>query len=210
MASSFNNNWEAKGEMFQKSMESAKYNGKIIRKARLTITDLIEDDWSIIDNRQHLTNAECHWIQSLDLPPNFDHKAMTLTGRTGPGVIFVEVINRMAGNDFYISDLMKLVYEQNFPLNGLKHIFAVSVKNTDTTDCYQKICQKHGIDFRAMGERTWNLGSSEFKALLGCGIGKAMASFVLCAFGQGVKRISRIVIWRDRQDLNMRFDIENV
>ncbi|KAJ5087282.1 hypothetical protein N7456_010898 [Penicillium angulare] len=226
MASPSNDSWEAEGDMLQRCMESAKYNGKKISKGKLTLTDLNKDGWSIIDNRQQLTNTECDWIQSLDLPPNFDDQgnspyrnvdylrqnlpAMTLTGRTGPGVIFIEVIHRMPDNEFYISDLMKLVYEQNFSLAGLKYIFAKTVINTDTNNCYRKICQKHGIDFRAKDEKTWKLGSSDFKALIGCGIGQAMASFVLCAFGQGVKRISRIVIWRDRHELNMRFDIENV
>lgn len=218
--------WEEKGIFLYEWMGNAGFAGSRIKKGTLTLPYLGRDSWTIINDENRLSNEQCRWIKSLDLPPNVNDQggspyrtvlyirselpAMTFSGRTGPGIIFVEVIRRKAGNEFHISDLMKLAYEQDFPLCDLKYIFVETVINTDTSICYQDICQRHGINFLAAATSSWDWKSQEFKTLLGCGIGKAMASFILCAFGQGVKRIEHIMLWREDRELNMRFDIENI
>jgi hypothetical protein len=55
--------------------------------------------------------------------------------------------------------------------------------------------------------------SFQFNAILGTPIGRVVASLVLGAYGQGVKRIARIVTFQTgyfNEILELRFDIEDI
>jgi hypothetical protein len=129
----------------------------------------------------------------------------TWVGRAKEGVLFVENIER---KDFgpYASELGIMAYERVAPLSTLKTIFVTNVANHETRPVARAFW--YGPEFK-----TFERGSSEFHALLGTGIGRVVAYTVLGAFGQGVKRISKISLWwiGQRVDvLQMRFDIEDV
>ena len=76
-----------------------------------------------------------------------------------------------------------------------------------------ELCKSEGLPYPFSEQGIWDPRLREFDALLGTKMGKTVAAFILCAWGQGVKRIARIVIFYDGeylQRLNMRFDIEDI
>ncbi|KAJ5384788.1 hypothetical protein N7517_002699 [Penicillium concentricum] len=136
-------------------------------------------------------------------------------GRTGPGVIFIDDIFRSKrSEDPYISEFTKVAYEMDFPLDSLKSVFVSNVNEKNTPSCVREVYKaREGVRYPSSAEQTWKPSSSEFHALLGIGIGKLIAAFVLCAWGQGRKRIARIVtfhIGADVHKLYMRFDLEEM
>ncbi|KAJ5163356.1 uncharacterized protein N7500_005186 [Penicillium coprophilum] len=136
-------------------------------------------------------------------------------GRTGPGVIFIDDIFRSKrSNDPYVSEFTKAAYRMDFPLDSLRNVFVSNVNEKNTLLCVREIYKaREGERYPSSTEQTWESSSSEYHALLGIGIGKLVAAFVLCAWGQGRKRIARIVtlhIDADVHKLYMRFDLEDM
>ncbi|KAJ6085034.1 hypothetical protein N7499_004663 [Penicillium canescens] len=134
-------------------------------------------------------------------------------GCTGPGVIFIDNVYRSHNNARlpHMSDITKVAYEMDFSLNSLKHVFVNGIMNEDTVPCvrYEVYRSIVPYEYPSRDPRIWDLGTAEFDALLGTGIGKMVASFVLCAFGQGRRCIVRIVTFHTNEfyNLNMQFDI---
>ncbi|KXG47095.1 uncharacterized protein PGRI_038410 [Penicillium griseofulvum] len=136
-------------------------------------------------------------------------------GRTGPGVIFIDDIFRSKrSDDPYMSEFTKAAYEMDFPLDSLKNVFVINVNEKNTLSCVRQVYKaREGLRYPSSTEQTWEPSSPEFCALLGVGIGKVVAAFVLCAWGQERKRIARIVtfhIGADVHKLYMRFDLEDM
>ncbi|KAJ5834796.1 hypothetical protein N7447_000822 [Penicillium robsamsonii] len=136
-------------------------------------------------------------------------------GRTGPGVIIIDDIFRSKrSEDPYISEFTMAAYKMDFPLDSLKKVFVPNVNEKNTLLCVREVYKtREGIRYPSSAEQTWEPSSSEFHALLGIGIGKLIAAFVLCAWGQGRKRIARIVTFHvgaDVHKLYMRFDLEDM
>ncbi|KAJ5514351.1 hypothetical protein N7463_003903 [Penicillium fimorum] len=136
-------------------------------------------------------------------------------GRTGPGVIIIDDIFRSKrSEDPYISEFTMAVYKMDFPLDSLKKVFVPNVNERNTLSCVKEVYKtRERIRYPSSAEQTWEPSSSEFHALLGIGIGKLIAAFVLCAWGQGKKRIARIVTFHvgaDVHKLYMRFDLEDM
>ncbi|KAJ5774115.1 hypothetical protein N7457_009011 [Penicillium paradoxum] len=136
-------------------------------------------------------------------------------GRIGPGVLFMDDIFRSTrSEDPHISEFTKAAYELDFPLNSLMHVIVPNVNETDTLSCVKRVYKSHEvIRYPWSEEQTWEPCSSGYKALLGTGIGKIVGAFVLCSWGQGRKRISRIVTFHVKSDVHklyMRFDLEDI
>jgi hypothetical protein len=136
-------------------------------------------------------------------------------GHTGPGVIFIDDIFRSKrSDDPYMSEFTKAAYEMDFPLDSLKNVFVTNVNEKDTLLCVREVYRtRKELRYPSSTEQTWEPSSPEFHALLGVGIGKVIAAFVLCAWGQERKRIARIVtfhIGADVHKLHMRFDLEDM
>jgi hypothetical protein len=55
---------------------------------------------------------------------------------TAPGVIFTDEISRKEG--YHLSEIMKAVYEKNYALNSLKHVFVLDIKNANTKGLLRK------------------------------------------------------------------------
>ncbi|KAJ5306777.1 hypothetical protein N7508_005792 [Penicillium antarcticum] len=137
-------------------------------------------------------------------------------GRTGPGVIFIDNVYRSHNSSHipHMSDFTKVAYEMDFPLSTLKHVFINGIINEDTVPCvrYEIYRSITPYEYPSKEPLIWHLGTAEFDTLLGTGIGKMAAAFILCAYGRGKKRIIRIVTFHteDFWNLNMRFDIAGV
>lgn len=222
----YNGRWESDGSDLQKQMENAQEPGCKIPRGTITLDDLDDKIWRINYTGECLPSDFLEWIERLGLPKDTQDDntspykyvclvkrelpPMSWVGRVGEGVIFLDVIARAGGNECYISDLTKLAYDSFFSLDTLRYVFVNCVVNGYTTDLLFKIYSAKGIDYRSPDEYTWESFSVEFKALIGCGIGKCVASFILAAYGQGVKRIARVTTWRIGHELEMLFYIENV
>ncbi|KAJ5805674.1 uncharacterized protein N7503_003276 [Penicillium pulvis] len=222
----YNGKWESDGSDLQRQMENAQEPGCKIPRCTFTLDDMDDRVWIINYTDECLPWEFYEWIEGLSLPQDTQDDTispykyvclvkrelppMSWVGRVGEGVIFLDVIARSEGNEYYISDLTKMAYESFFALDTLKYVFVNNIVNAYTTDLLSDIYCAKGIDYRSPDEYTWESSSAEFKALIGCGIGKCVASFILAAYGQGVKRIARITTWRTGHELEMLFYIENV
>lgn len=139
-------------------------------------------------------------------------------GRTGPNVLFIEIVNRMPGStEPQSSEIAKAVFENDFNISGLRYVFVVDVVNEQTkhfaeTQLYTK--DGKGFVIRDTALRTWEYGTPQYRSLLGTRIGKMVAYLVLGAFQRGTRRIARIVTWYAGYegpcmgDLQIRFDLE--
>ncbi|KAJ5628790.1 hypothetical protein N7490_011018 [Penicillium lividum] len=220
--------FESKGSALQRQMENAEEPGCLIPRSTATrLGDLNQEEWKIIAEKECLPSefVSCFTLLGLPADTNPDKEsspyryvyivrrkfpAMSWIGRVGEGVILLDVIKRSNGNRYYISDLTKLAYEKYFSLDTLRYAIAAFVVNTDSTMTLFEIYRSRAIYYLDDDEYTWESSTAEFRALLGCGIGKCVTNFILAAYGQGVKRISRIVTWREKGELEMLFAIENV
>lgn len=139
-----------------------------------------------------------------------------LVGTIAPGVLFVYSIRRYhESNDPYISDLAKIAYGTHFSLDSLKYIFMNDVQESATEPFIEEQIypSRAGIKYPSAESQTWDYPSPEFRAIMGTPIGKVVGYFILGAFGQGVKRVARIVTFQtglDLHKLEIRFDIEDV
>ncbi|CAG8878607.1 unnamed protein product [Penicillium nalgiovense] len=203
--------FEPWGETFRRWMECADEPGCYIPRTTLTVAGLDPTLWHVVSSPKPLTLEWVSWAGifglTLDDPASdqtmyLDQSVLKIKGeytywmgRIGPGVIFIDNIKRAKDpRNFYMSEFTKAVYESHFPLESLKGYLRVP-----------------GLGFPPKEPQTWVSPSPEFCGILGTPIGKVVAAFVLCAYGQGVKRIPRIVTFHTSMaGLNLRFDIEDV
>ncbi|CAI7580805.1 unnamed protein product [Penicillium glandicola] len=208
--------WENKGRSLQKWIENYRAAGCPYPISTFTLTsrhqDYTVDQKSVHLNAKlltalHMSNTDTTYRQ-ISITQHDEGPPVWWIGRTGPGVIFIDDIFRSKrSDDPYISEFTKAAYEMHFPLDSLRNVFVPNVNEANT------LSSRDGLRYPSSTEQTWEPSSSEFNALLGIGIGKVLAAFVLCAWGQGRKRIARIVtfhIGADVHKLYMRFDLEDM
>jgi hypothetical protein len=134
-------------------------------------------------------------------------------GRTGPGVIFLESINRVNNSpNPPVSEISKALYEVDNDIDSLKYVYAVDVRNNETRAfVIQKLyTPEHGLDPTNPAMHEWMYDTPEYQGLLGTRIGKTVSYLVLNSFEPGTHRISKIVTMGSSPDkLHLRFDIEN-
>ncbi|KAJ6022945.1 uncharacterized protein N7446_013299 [Penicillium canescens] len=109
--------------------------------------------------------------------------------------------------------MTKAVYEIDFPLSTLQDIFVTNIVNADKNLAATRVLESRerlgSLITRPVG---WEAPSVAFHALLGSRIGRLVSYFVLGAYGQDVKQVTRIVTFHSsdyRRNLNIRFDIED-
>ncbi|KAJ5517183.1 hypothetical protein N7527_008743 [Penicillium freii] len=122
---------------------------------------------------------------------------------------------RSASNDPHVSELAKIAYETHFPLESVKHVIVNEVQENATEPFIEEHIypSREGLIYPSAEPQTWDYATPEFRAIMGTPIGKVVGSFILGAFGQGVKRVSRIVTFQrglELHKLDIRFDIEDV
>ncbi|KAJ5186330.1 hypothetical protein N7449_011094 [Penicillium cf. viridicatum] len=139
-----------------------------------------------------------------------------LVGTIGPGLLFIYSIRRCpASNDPHVSELAKIAYETHFPLESMKHVIVNEVQENTTEPFIGEHIypSREGLIYPSVEPQTWDYATPEFRAIMGTPIGKVVGSFILSEFGQGVKRVSRIVTFQrglELHKLDIRFDIEDV
>ncbi|KAJ6131511.1 hypothetical protein N7523_001217 [Penicillium sp. IBT 18751x] len=135
---------------------------------------------------------------------------MQWVGRTGPGVIFLEVVGSQEGYP-HISDITLACYKRDFPIDRLKYIFVCTVIQPETLHFVRRrLYPAHSIPWPNEKPQTWAFGTPEYEALLGTRIGKMVAYIVLGGFERGTRRIGQIRTWSTAQGfVNLRFDIKS-
>lgn len=228
-----NPNFERQGEIMRMWVESTGGAYCPIRKSRLRIEFLqISRRWEVRFESVNLDERWTKWADGMGVLADktegehggpiyegtiFKHamRSPTLTrwnGRIGRGVIVTDNFRREKGSgDPYMSDIMQCMYEPLFPIESLKHVVFASVVEKATYGFITSELYGPHRPFTPMDEpRIWESPSSEFCGILGTPIGKVAGSFVIGAYGRGVKRIVRIVTFYTDYALNVQFDIEYV
>lgn len=199
-----------------------------IPHSSLTFDDLLDLD--IIERLEGLPDEVCNEAVAVGLSQEPEYRYVSIiseapegcagdvwVGRTGLGVLFIEVIFREPeSNGPRASQIAKAVYERDFDIAGLRYVFVTDVVNEETKRFAetQLYVGENGLCPRDRESHAWNYGTPEYQALLGTRIGKTVAYLVLCAFERGTRRIGRIVTWYAESvgsypgELQIRFDIE--
>lgn len=195
-------------------------------------------DWRVNHSRGWLSSEQIASIVGLGLPigdlipndlyptesPCLQHSIIktiggtaALIGTIAPGVLFIYSIKRrpLPSNDPYMSQLAKMAYETHFPLDSLKYVIVNEIQEhaTETFVMERIYPSREGLSYPSAEPQTWDYPLPEFTAIMGTPIGKVVGSFILGAFGQGVKRIAQIVTFQDGLELHklhVGFHIEDV
>ncbi|KAJ5185070.1 hypothetical protein N7491_007059 [Penicillium cf. griseofulvum] len=224
--------FEPQGNSLRLWMERADEPRCPISRTTLTLSDIDPEFWHVVSNPVSLTDDWALLSDTSDLTvdvpvsiqePIYRFQSVIRIkgeftfwiGRTGPGVIFMDNIRRSQDPmSFYMSEFAKAVYESHFPLESLKYVFVTTIIQKETLSFIRNcIYPREGLGFPPKEPQTWESPSPEFCGILGTPIGKVVAATVLCTYGQGVKRIPRIVTFHtgeNRCEYNLRFDIEDV
>jgi hypothetical protein len=131
-------------------------------------------------------------------------------GQIAPGVLIVEEIKKAPG--FFMSEVCQAVYQKHFSIDTLKYVYMVDVCNKDTLSFVRDVLytEANGLFWPDEEIRDWQLGTPEFRALLGTKLGNIVAHLVLGAFRRGTHRISQIRSFHTHEGLQLRFAIEEV
>ncbi|KAJ5357164.1 hypothetical protein N7541_004322 [Penicillium brevicompactum] len=224
--------WEGSGNQIRKWMENASEPGCKVARITLTLDTLSLDrsGWDIASSAEHLEPEHYKWLERVGIPTGVDKTSeesiyrgtMVMksegpltqwTGVVGPGVIFINNVERAkCSDDPFISELTHAVYAQKFNLQDLKHIWVTDIQNHDTARFINNFIYAAGTELEYPRDAviTWNSSSPQYNALLGTALGKMVGCFILGAFGQGVKRISQICLFRSYGSPQLQFDIEQV
>ena len=215
--------WEKKGRSLQKWIENHRAAGCPYPISTFTLKprhpDYTVDRTSVHPDAKLLTALNMSntnfTFRKISIRQRDEGPPVWWIGRTGPGVIFIDDIFRSKrSDDPYISEFTKAAYKLDFPLDNLRNVFVPNVNEVNTISCIRNGYKSgEGLRYPSSTQQTWEPSSSEFRALLGTGMGQIIAAFVLCAWGQGRKRISRIFtfhIGADVHKLYMRFDLDDM
>ncbi|KAJ5130266.1 uncharacterized protein N7515_006305 [Penicillium bovifimosum] len=238
MALTYPKEYEPHGDRLRRWMEDANEPGCPILRSSLTIPDnksvISDQEWYINSDPFYLADDWALWAQSVGLPfdglavdeslsqgPSYYNQSIIKflgsyacwIGRTGPGVIFIDNIKRDRGStDPHMSEYAKAFYEMNFDLASLKYVVVTTIVEKETRPFLNHLYESRGLFLSLKEECTWEAPSAEFCGILGTPIGKMVGALILGAYGQGVKRIARIMnirIGEDYSAYNLRFDIED-
>ncbi|KAJ5595351.1 uncharacterized protein N7459_001559 [Penicillium hispanicum] len=212
-----------------------------IQRSTLSCEDLRLQGWDIVQEREGLPlslrsravefglpfetdlyikdttyqGTELYHVTRDELPNEESNTISNWRGRTGPGLIFIEDMERGKGSDDpWISEITKAIYEKDFSIESLRSVFVLMVINADTKDFVTKhlYSAANGLCWPDRTVRSWKYDTPEYQALLGTRVGKVVAYLVLGAFDRGTRRIARVLTWPwgPYNQLQMRFDIEAV
>ncbi|CAG8215080.1 unnamed protein product [Penicillium olsonii] len=224
--------WQSTGQQIRKWIQSANEPGCTVSRITLTLDTLPphRTDWDINSEAEHLDPEHYKWLEHVGIPTTADRLSRTSaywgtivmksegaltswTGMTGPSVIFINKVERARNsNDPYMSELTHAVYTKDFKIEGLKHIWVTDIQNDDTALFVNKHVYAPGTELQYPRDAviTWDPSYPHFDALLGTPMGKIVGYFILGAFGQGMRRISHISVFRSFGAPQLRFDIAPV
>ncbi|KAJ5494604.1 hypothetical protein N7463_010691 [Penicillium fimorum] len=220
---SWSSPWEEKGRTLRKWINRHHEPGCPYPISTFTVTYKPQPrDYSVTHEAGWLDPTWDNSIYPVDLADDLNHiqienrrgPPVGWEGRTGQGVVFLDWVRRSRRSAApHILEFTKAAYEMDFPLETLRYIFVTDISETGTVQCIRdELYKSERLQYPNNDVDIWTVGR-EYDTLLGTKIGKTIAVFVLCAWGQGRKRITKIITFHDGkhlQRLNMRFDIEDV
>ncbi|KAJ5562104.1 hypothetical protein N7535_003438 [Penicillium sp. DV-2018c] len=236
--------WGYQGERLRWWIENRTAQGCPIPMTTVTIESLGRQRgyWQIYHVPKALTPVRQGWMARWGLPVEGDivhsqsvYRAIEITespttarantihsthwkGVTGPGVLIIDDMRRRNIPPHpHIAEFCKAVYEQDYPLAGLRYIFVANVVNQDTMDFINHHIPRPSEEWAEDTGRdtsseitTYDTSSPEYLGLLGTRIGKVIGYFILAAYGQGIKRISEISLWLLNDHWQLLFVLEDI
>ncbi|CAI7618488.1 unnamed protein product [Penicillium viridicatum] len=202
----------AVGEEVQQWMNDPNNPDCDIRRTDLTWRALHSSpEWILHNQSMLLPEMHMNWMRKIGLSEDSDlhlhpesvyrqielknfTTGTTWIGRTGPGVIFLELLqrNRDSGDPF-MSELTKAAYQRDFDLDTLSYVCVVNIENNDTREYIEEHIYRPEVNIGDQG--------TEF--------GKMVSYFILGAYGQGVKHITQIHVFRADNAYQIQFKIED-
>lgn len=222
------------GTKIHRWIEDPRVRGCFVPRIYLKLTDISQRGWSIRQFAVSFPSSFLHDAITLGIPvtgsvsgnsdcsgigiklefqmTSHNYPSHRLEGTIARSVIFITLIERVLGAPPpWISELIKVAYENEFPLDTLRHIFLNIVINEDTKHLIKTLLytSERGLSWPDDERRIWEYPTPEYHAILGTRIGKVVGYFVLGAFTRGTRRVSRIVSWAGvLETITLRFDLE--
>lgn len=122
--------------------------------------------------------------------------------QVGPGVIVSQLSSRFLGPHW--SDVALAVYKQ-YESAPLKYVFRVDITNeiAERLISDEIYSVKTGLTWPDSVRREWQIGTCEYKALLGTPLGRGVVALVLRGYDRGTKFISSISTFSDEHKVSM-------
>lgn len=122
--------------------------------------------------------------------------------QVGPGVIVSQLSSRFLGPHW--SDVALAVYKQ-YETAPLKYVFRVDITNeiVERLISEEIYSVKTGLEWPDSIRREWQIGTCEYKALLGTPLGRGVVALVLRGYDRGTKLISSISTFSDEHKVSM-------
>ncbi|KAJ5894983.1 hypothetical protein N7495_006674 [Penicillium taxi] len=151
-----------------------------------------------------------------------EHDDFTFQAYTGPGLIVFDYITKHRAGEAprpFFAELALVVYQKDFTLAGLKHIFFTNVVNYETlTYISERLWTNSSSsvydDFteEEKYKQSWKPDTDVYDTLMGTRIGKLASYVVLGGFNRGTRQITQITIWPGFRCATcfMRFDIKEM
>lgn len=209
-------------------MSDPTHPGCDIDRIDLTWRDLHRSpEWILHDQTILLPKIHMDWMREIGFPEERDlhdhsesvYRQVSLKnfttgtiwmGRTGPGVIFLELLHRSRDSgDHFISELTQVAYQHDFDLDTLRYVYVKDIGNKDTKAYIEEEIDEPEIEIGDQGV-TYSSEEMVFKGMLGTKVGKMVSYFILGAYGQGVKHITQIHVSRPDNTYHIRFKVEDV
>lgn len=218
----------ARGEEIQQWISDPTNPGCDINRISLTWRDLHScPEWILHNQPILLPEMYMDWMGEIGFPEERDlhHHSesvyrqvslknfttgTTWIGRTGPGVIFLELLHgsRDSGDPF-MSELTKAAYQRDFDLDTLRYVYVMDIGNKDTKAYIEEEIDGPEVNIGDQGV-TYPSEAMVFKEMLGTQVGRMVSYFILGAYGQGVKHITQVHVFWAENAYQIRFKIEDV
>ncbi|EPS30986.1 hypothetical protein PDE_05940 [Penicillium oxalicum 114-2] len=224
-----------RGMRFQRWIENASLSNCPIQPSEVTLTQL-HANWlpvivdraqpdavSFADGLYHANRLQIHgpWVHhrmTSGIKPGPRGRFSTedindFQSYIAPTALFLTCVFRMDGP--YVSQIAQAVYQSEYSMGTLEHIFFTDVVNQDTTDFLQEsVLPDMNNPNKIPTTRetyTFEHGSPEHLALLGTRLGSVVGYLMLGAYPRGTRRVSRISIHRNYGlSLELQFQIEDI
>lgn len=129
-------------------------------------------------------------------------------GILGPGLMIIRFVAQAEEAYLnWVSSLIGYIYRQTFTDTDLRSVFIDQVVDADTMDLYRHHVYRNWHSGNSIPPVTFDSGSRIYDALLGTEYGKIVFALVL-ASEHNTLHISRISIWAENTNVQLRFDIE--
>ncbi|KAJ5087952.1 hypothetical protein N7456_011568 [Penicillium angulare] len=233
--------WWPAGQKVQQWLSDSEAPDCPILRTTLTLEHLLEELWEIgiIDAKRdpfhswyppiqvQLGTPQISWtaihanvrtdIAGINFFAEYQLQSMITLGTIVIQVMYRKpnIVQRLESRNLrtpHIGEIIKATYGSVFPINSVRHVFVEQIQNRATMRCLWHIWGPLAqTEEWSPLSKTLTYGSYEFLAVLGSQVGKVVASFVLTAYGRGVKEVGEIFMFCfDEEYWSLRFDIRDI